>query len=370
MGHRLWPPPSLLLCRSRAPGSSVATPSDAAARTLLLDEAVPLLTLTGPGGVGKTRLALVVAHDIAPQFAEGAVFIDLSPLVDPELVAATVAATLEVTAGPDRSLTEAIAAHLRTRATPAHPGQLRTRAGGGRGVGRRAPCQLPGACKCWPPAGRRCRCRASRSCPCCLWRCRRPAPCTWNRCRHVPAVRLFVQRARAADPALRPHRAERRGCGGDLPAPGRLAAGHRVGGGADHDSVAGGAARAVGRSPDAADRWAPRCPGAATHDAGRHRLELCLALPAGTDPVSPPGGVRRRLYVGGRRRGRQSVCGGRARHIGRYRRPGRPQPAAARGRSGRRLALPDVGDHARIWPRATGRQAAKSQPCAGRTRTG
>ena len=72
-----------------------------------------LLTLTGVGGVGKTRLALELARRGAPEF-EAAAFVDLSPLADPALVAAEIAAALGVREHGERSLGERLAAHVRS----------------------------------------------------------------------------------------------------------------------------------------------------------------------------------------------------------------------------------------------------------------
>jgi non-specific serine/threonine protein kinase len=83
------------------------------ARSLLLGEAAPLLTLTGPGGVGKTRLALVIARDVADGFADGLTWVDLAPVSDAALVPTTVSNALAITPSPDRSVTEDLARHLR-----------------------------------------------------------------------------------------------------------------------------------------------------------------------------------------------------------------------------------------------------------------
>jgi predicted ATPase/transcriptional regulator with XRE-family HTH domain len=74
-----------------------------------------LVTLTGPGGVGKTRLALQAAAGLLDGFADGACFVALAPIGDPGLVFATAAQALGLDDPGGRPPLEAVAAHLRPR---------------------------------------------------------------------------------------------------------------------------------------------------------------------------------------------------------------------------------------------------------------
>jgi hypothetical protein len=74
-----------------------------------------LLTLTGAGGCGKTRLALAAAAELVATFADGVWLVDLAPLAEPSLVPQAVASTLGLREQPGRSLTKTLSDNLASK---------------------------------------------------------------------------------------------------------------------------------------------------------------------------------------------------------------------------------------------------------------
>jgi predicted ATPase/DNA-binding SARP family transcriptional activator len=81
----------------------------------LVDENNRLITLRGPGGSGKTRLALQVAAELVDGTGDGVWFVDLSPLSSPDLVAPTLASVLAIGEEVDRTVEETVMSALRDK---------------------------------------------------------------------------------------------------------------------------------------------------------------------------------------------------------------------------------------------------------------
>jgi predicted ATPase/transcriptional regulator with XRE-family HTH domain len=84
------------------------------AREILCGPHVRLLTLVGPPGIGKTRLSLELASSLGDDFPDGMRFIPLAPLRDPRLLAATIAASLDLKGG-DHPISDTLKEYLRDK---------------------------------------------------------------------------------------------------------------------------------------------------------------------------------------------------------------------------------------------------------------
>src|SRR5687768_8992950 len=99
------PPMNLPIIRDRIIGREQDL---ASGRRVLPGADLGLLTLTGVGGSGKTRLALQLAADVSDRFEDGVSLVELAPVRDPHLVPVTVARVLGLEGRGDRSIEEVV----------------------------------------------------------------------------------------------------------------------------------------------------------------------------------------------------------------------------------------------------------------------
>jgi predicted ATPase/DNA-binding CsgD family transcriptional regulator len=95
--------------------SFVGRERDVEAISTLLRQGVRLLTLTGPGGIGKTRLAVEIATALRPEYANGFCFVPLAPISDPDLVVPTIARALGLRDRGARTPWEELLVHMQAR---------------------------------------------------------------------------------------------------------------------------------------------------------------------------------------------------------------------------------------------------------------
>ncbi|HUG16847.1 MAG TPA: TIR domain-containing protein [Thermomicrobiales bacterium] len=98
-----------------SPASSFVGREQEVAEVAALLHTERIVTLTGPGGIGKTRVAIAAGHRLSDSYADGVVFVDLAPLRDSTLVLPTIAAAVGVRESGQTLIADALATVLRPR---------------------------------------------------------------------------------------------------------------------------------------------------------------------------------------------------------------------------------------------------------------
>jgi predicted ATPase/transcriptional regulator with XRE-family HTH domain len=200
--HALAPRSGSLAARLPVfPGSFVGRATEITAiRALLADGGPHLVTLTGPGGTGKTRLAVAIATALRDDYPDGAGFVDLSPLSDPTLVVPRIASSLGVPEVAGEPLTETLARHLESRSLLLVLDNCEQVLGAAPEIGGLAAAcpQLTLLATSREPL----RVRAEQVFPVSPLALPEAPDLALAEQAAVPAIALFVERARASDPAF------------------------------------------------------------------------------------------------------------------------------------------------------------------------
>ncbi len=261
-----------------------------ALRDLVRRDGARLVTLTGAGGTGKTRLALEVAADLLPGFSGGVRFVALAAVVDPEVLLPAVAQALGVREAPGLPAARARDRGAGRPGDAAPPGQLRAPPGGS-ARGGRPPGRLPRTHDPGHEPGGAAALRRARA-PRAPAGAARPPPAAGGGGPRVlrghPAVRRAGTGRAARIPA---RRRRRRGGGGDLRPPGRASAGARARRCPDQAAAAADAAGAPGGRASRgrlapAHRGRAGRPGPPADAAGHHRLEFTISSRRTSGPCS------------------------------------------------------------------------------------
>ena len=221
--------------------------------------ATRMVTLTGPGGIGKTRLALHALALIADEFPDGACYVELADVTSPDLVVARVASAVGVTEEQGRPLLDTLADALRPRSWCSRSTTAST-----------CSMRAPGSAGGCSPARRTLRLLATS---------REPLRVAGETVWQVPplavasadgsapeAVQLFARTGGGDRPRLRADPGQRGRGGGDLPVARRHPAGDRTGRRPGPRAVRGADPDAGRRPVRAADR---RRPGGGAGGSGR-----------------------------------------------------------------------------------------------------